>query len=184
MGSGHSPRSRAHFGEIFGDTLRKVLNLLQERPEISDLTKCHRKRSVITILGHVDHGKTTMLDYIRKSSLAKCEHGGITQRIGAFYALIKPNHEVVFLDTPGHYLFGSMRSKAASVTDMSILVIAWEDGVMPQTRESINLLHKAGVPFIVAVNKCDRQITKSGVRKVQYHTMDVHSNIGCCRRGI
>lgn len=96
-----------------------------------------------------------MLDFIRKSSLAKHEHGGITQRIGAFYAQIKPNHQVVFLDTPGHYLFSSMRSSTTNITDMSILVIAWKDGVKPQTEESINLLLKAkGWSLILPPIRC------------------------------
>jgi translation initiation factor IF-2 len=145
---------------------REVLQQSRERADVDR----HPRGPVVTILGHVDHGKTSLLDRIRDTNVAAGEAGGITQKTSAFRVPVRVGDEerqIVFIDTPGHEAFTAMRARGASVTDIVVLVVAADDGVMPQTIESINHARAAGVPIVVALNKIDRsEATEPNVQKI------------------
>ncbi|RKY28839.1 MAG: translation initiation factor IF-2 [Candidatus Omnitrophota bacterium] len=151
-----------------GFTLKEKTSLEEEliEREILDESRAKPRPPVVTLMGHIDHGKTSLLDFIRKSRLTEKETGGITQHIGA-YQVETPKGKITFIDTPGHETFTSMRARGANLTDIVVLVVAADEGVKPQTEEAISHAKAAGVPIVVAINKIDKPQAQPDMVKQQ-----------------
>ena len=160
----------------FGYELEFVKSDLEEKieeEEKEDEGLLEKRPPIITVMGHVDHGKTSLLDFIRKSDIAKDESGGITQHIGAYSVEVNDSQKITFLDTPGHEAFTAMRARGAQITDIVIVIIAADDNIMPQTKEAISHAQAANVPIIIAINKIDKENANSDKIKESLASMNL-----------
>ena len=161
--------------EEFGYTVDFVTADLEESiEEVIDAPEDLSERApIVTVMGHVDHGKTSLLDYVRKENVIAGESGGITQHIGAYGVQLEDGQKIAFLDTPGHEAFTAMRARGAQVTDIAIIVIAADDDIMPQTKEAISHAQAAGVPIVFAINKVDKDTANPDNIKTKLAAMDL-----------
>ena len=156
--------------EVTFTTTEEGIDIVEEEDVAENLID---RAPIVTIMGHVDHGKTSLLDYIRESKVTEGEAGGITQHIGAYNVMTNQGKKIAFLDTPGHEAFTAMRARGAKITDIVIVVIAADDAVMPQTKEALNHAQVAGVPIVIAINKIDRPNANVDKIKEELSTINI-----------
>jgi translation initiation factor IF-2 len=161
------------FGYKIEFVTAEISEEIENEQEVDREEDLETRPPIITVMGHVDHGKTSLLDYIRKSNVIAGEAGGITQHIGAYHVTLEDGRRITFLDTPGHEAFTAMRARGAQMTDLAIIIIAADDAVMPQTVEAINHAQAAGVPMVFAINKIDKPGANSDTIRRQLSEMNI-----------
>ena len=161
------------FGYKIDFVTAEIQETIDEENDVDTPEMMEERPPIVTVMGHVDHGKTSLLDYIRKANVIAGEAGGITQHIGAYNVKLPNGRRITFLDTPGHEAFTAMRARGAKVTDLAIIIVAADDAIMPQTIEAISHAQAAGCPMIFAINKIDKPAANPDKIREQLSQMNI-----------